>query len=101
MSAVKVEYAENFENAPPPGDGAGPEGGEGAGAEEPASSGRRRRREPLEIEVEREVTKRQIIQSISTIVVVILYMVFTLLRDRDAGVVVVDPDDAGDDWDEA
>ena len=53
-----------------------------------------------EIEIEREVTKRQIVQSITTVVVVILYMVFTLLRDRDSGVVVVDPEDGADDWQE-
>jgi hypothetical protein len=51
-----------------------------------------------EVEVEREVTKRQLIQSITTVVVVILYMVFTLMREREAGVVVVDPDDSADDW---
>ncbi len=51
-----------------------------------------------EVDVEREVTKRQLITAISSVVVVILYMVFTLLRDREAGVVVVDPDDASDDW---
>ena len=53
-----------------------------------------------DIDMEREVTKRQIIQSVTTVVVVILYMVFTLLRDRDSGVVVVDPDDGADDWQE-
>ena len=59
----------------------------------------RRRRDRIEIDVEREITKRQIIQSVSSIVVVVLYMLFTLLRDRDAGVVVIDPDDQpDDDW---
>ncbi len=53
-----------------------------------------------DIEMEREVTKRQIIQSVTTVLVVILYMVFTLLRERDSGVVVVDPDDGADDWQE-
>ncbi len=57
-----------------------------------------RRRVWREVEVEREITKRQIVQSITTIVVVVLYMVFTLMRERDSGVVVVDPDDAADDW---
>ena len=90
MSAVEVEIADD----------------EAAGAQEappgPAPEGRDRKRkrvEPVEVEIEREVTKRQLIQSISTVVVVILYMVFTLLRDRDAGVVVVDPSE-NDDWDE-
>jgi hypothetical protein len=62
----------------------------------PEEAPKRRR---ADVEVEREITKRQIVQSITTVVVVILYMVFTLLRERDAGVVVVDPDDEGaDDW---
>lgn len=57
-----------------------------------------RRRSFREVEVEREVTKRQLIQSVTTVVVVILYMVFTLMREREAGVVIVDPDDSADDW---
>jgi len=71
-----------FEDAPPPG------------------SGKRRSKPAIEIEIEREVTKRQLIQSVSSIVVVVLYMLFTLLRDRDAGVVVIDPDaeNGADDW---
>jgi hypothetical protein len=60
----------------------------------------RTRRAAREVEIEREVTKRQLIQSITTVVVVILYMVFTLMREREAGVVVVDPDDSADDWQE-
>jgi hypothetical protein len=91
MSAVEVEIADDEAveaQEAPPGPGPGPE-----------SRDRRRKREPVEVEIEREVTKRQLIQSISTVVVVILYMVFTLLRDRDAGVVVVDPSE-NDDWDE-
>jgi len=60
---------------------------------------RRARRDPVEVEVEREITKRQLIQSVSSLVVVVLYMLFTLLRDRDSGVVVIDPHDgAEDDW---
>lgn len=93
MSAVEVEIAEE---APSAGDGA--EAPRGRRTQREASA-EEHRDEPLGIEVEREVTKRQIIQSISTIVVVILYMVFTLLRDRDTGVIVVDPDES-DDWDE-
>jgi hypothetical protein len=102
MSAVEVEIAEDV---PSGGDEPGGGGAERRERREgPADGeGRRRRREgdrgDFELEREREVTKRQIIQSVSTIVVVILYMVFTLLRDRETGVVVVDPDE-GDDWDE-
>ena len=56
-------------------------------------------RDPVEVEVEREITKRQLIQSVSSLVVVVLYMLFTLLRDRDSGVVVIDPSDSPeDDW---
>ena len=99
MSAVEVEV-EVGEEAPET---------EDAGAafaeeeEDEARSKRRRRRTRaggVEVEIEREVTKRQMIQSVSTILVVILYMAFTLLSDRDAGVVVLDPADAADDWDE-
>ena len=91
MSAVEVEIAEEIGsgNAPPE-----------AERDEREERRRRSKREPVEVDIEREVTKRQLIQSISTIVVVVLYMVFTLLRDRDSGVVVVDPEDAADDWDE-
>lgn len=60
----------------------------------------RRRRDGVEVEIAREETKRQLIQSVTSIVVVVLYMIFTLLRDRESGVVVVDPDDGGDDWEE-
>ena len=92
MSAVEVEIAEEIGsgNTPP----------EAERDDRTDETRRRRKRETVEVDIEREVTKRQLIQSISTIVVVVLYMVFTLLRDRDAGVVVVDPEDAGDDWDE-
>src|SRR5687767_6103025 len=66
------------------------------------SSRRRRTARGGDIEIEREITKRQIIQSVTSIVVVVLYMVFSLLRDRDTGVVVIDPDEGGpdDDWKE-
>ncbi len=65
----------------------------------PKEGGRKTRRDPVEVEVEREITKRQLIQSVSSLVVVVLYMLFTLLRDRDSGVVVIDPDGAAeDDW---
>lgn len=79
------------------------------GLEEPEQteeqeSGRRasgQRNPGPEVEVEREITKRHLIEAISSVVVVILYMVFTLLRDRDGGLVAIDPeDDRGpeDDW---
>lgn len=84
MSAVKVEIAD----APPH-----EEEPEASAAEEPESA------PPPgpHPAVEREITKRELIRSVANILIVILYMVFTLLRDRDAGVVVVDPDDS-DDW---
>lgn len=96
MSAVEVEVAEEI----PGGDG-GPEPESRRRGRRASSSAPAPEKESVDIQVEREVTKRQLIQSVSTIVVVVLYMVFTLLRDREAGVVVVDPDDASDDWDES
>jgi hypothetical protein len=67
----------------------------------PAGESRqRRRRDGVEVEIAREETKRQLITSVTSIVVVVLYMIFTLLRDRESGVVVVDPDEGGDDWEE-
>jgi len=73
---------------------------EDASSTEGRSQGRNRaHRDPVEVEVEREITKRQLIQSVSSLVVVVLYMLFTLLRDRDSGVVVIDPTDRPeDDW---
>ena len=59
-------------------------------------SQRRSRASSTDPDVEREVTKRELIRSVSNILIVVLYMVFTLLRDRDAGVVVMDGDE--DDW---
>ena len=70
------------------------------GEREAAGERRKRRADSPDVEIAREETKRQLIQSVTSIVVVILYMIFTLLRDRESGVVVVDPDDADDDWDE-
>jgi hypothetical protein len=65
---------------------------------------RRKRRSHVEVEIEREVTKRAMIESATRLLVVILYMAFTLMRERDAGVVALDPDDEDlgpeDDWDE-
>ena len=66
---------------------------------------RRRARTSADVEVEREHTTRALIEAITRLVVVVLYMVFTLVRERDAGVVALDPadDDVGpeDDWAEA
>lgn len=94
MSAVEVEIAEEIPGSGEP---------EAEPREEDRGERRQRRRrvDAVEVEIEREITKRQMIQSISSIVVVVLYMVFTLLRERDAGVVVVDPEDPSDDWDES
>jgi len=52
------------------------------------------------VEIERERTKQRLIDAVSKIVVVILYMVFAIVRDRDAGVVVVDEKGSKDDWEE-
>lgn len=87
MSAVKVEIADA-------GPDEAPQAEPGPSSEAPPPPP-----PPVSAEVEREVTKRELIRSVSNILVVVLYMVFTLLRDRDAGVVVIDPDDA-DDWEE-
>jgi hypothetical protein len=82
----------------------GDEGAEDIGAQEANPRGSRResgrsKRDPVEVEVEREITKRQLIQSVSSLVVVVLYMLFTLLRERDGGVVVIDPTSGPeDDW---
>lgn len=63
---------------------------------------RRTRRSNVDVEIEREVTKRAIIESVTRLLVVLLYMAFTLIREREAGVVALDPedDDLGpeDDW---
>ena len=61
---------------------------------------RRRRRDAVDVEIEREITKRHLIEAITSVVVVVLYMAFTLFRDRDTGVVVLDDDRAENDWDE-
>ena len=91
MSAVEVEIAEEI-----PGSDEGPPEPELEARKERRSRGSR-----VEVDVEKEITKRELIRSLSSIVVVVLYMVFTLLRDRDAGVVVIDGDEGGaDDWDE-
>ena len=87
MSSVHVEVAEEEPQDIPIDDDPAPR--------------RRRKASSVEVEVEREITKRRLIESITQIVVVILYMGFTLLRDRDDGVVVLDEDEGpGDDWKE-
>ena len=67
--------------------------------------GKRRAQErapEVEVEIEREVTKRHLIEAISSVLVIVLYMAFTLFRDRDTGVVVLDEDRGPeDDWEEA
>lgn len=94
MSAVKVEIADA-----PPSEGPEPEPRESRADSPDSSSPPPSSPPPSDPEVEREITKRELIRSVANILVVVLYMVFTLLRDRDAGVVVIDPDDS-DDWDE-
>lgn len=62
-------------------------------------------RTSADVEIEREHTKRALIEAITRLVTVVLYMAFTLIRERDAGVVALDPSDAApgpeDDWAEA
>jgi hypothetical protein len=100
MSAIKVEIAEEI---PRSGKAEGPEEPEdgpppGQGPRKERSSQDRRAAPTEAIEIEREYTKRELYKSISAIVVVVLYMIFTLLRDRESGVVVVEPEEG--DWDE-
>lgn len=47
--------------------------------------------------VEREITKRRLIEAVTSVVLVVLYMVFTVVRERAPGVVALQP---ADDWDE-
>ncbi len=98
MSAVEVDLGEEIPvNEVPPGgqSGPGPAPGPDPG---PAKEERRERRaSSATVEVEREVTKRQLIESVTTVLVVVLYMIFTLVRDRESGVVVIEPDER-DDW---
>src|SRR5262245_9984781 len=103
MSAVKVEIAEEIPRSDQPEKEAAREGGPEAKAKRERASQERRsgssQTGPGEgLEIEREYTKRELYKSISAIVVVVLYMIFTLLRDRDSGVVVVEPEEG--DWDE-
>jgi len=70
--------------------------------ERKARQRRRARRGQADVEIEREVTKRALIEAVSRLVIVVLYMAFTLVRERDIGVVALDPEDDGlgpeDDW---
>ena len=80
--------------------------GESEEAREPSEEEPRRRRKRtggthVDVEIEREVTKRQLIESLTSILVVVLYMAFTLLRERESGIIVLDDEgDYGpeDDW---
>ena len=49
------------------------------------------------VEVEREITKRAVIQAVTSVVMVLLYMAYAFIRDREPGVVSLDG--AADDWD--
>lgn len=98
MAGVKVEIAPEEDEEQGAAFDPGTEEEPEAVYEDPPPRRQRRRAEGVEIEIERERTKRQLIESITTVLVVVLYMVFTLLRDREAGVVVVDGEGAEDDW---
>ncbi len=49
-------------------------------------------------EVEREKTRQALIQGVVTVVLVLLYMAYSLLRDRSSAVLPIGG--AADDWDE-
>ena len=69
--------------------------------EEPRRRRKRSGATHVDVEIEREVTKRQLVESLTSILVVVLYMAFTLLRERESGIIVLDEDgDYGpeDDW---
>lgn len=61
---------------------------------ETSSSASKRGPTPV-IDVEREVTKRALIEAVTSVVLVVLYMLYSFLRDRDPGVVALD---GSDDW---
>lgn len=48
------------------------------------------------VEVEKQITKRLLIETIGSIVVVIIYIAFAFLRDRDPGIVSLDG--SASDW---
>lgn len=64
-----------------------------SGSRSDASSERR----SAVVDVEREVTKRAMIEAVTSVVLVVLYMAFSFLRERDPGVVALDR--GADDWD--
>ena len=69
--------------------------------EEPCRRRKRSGATHVDVEIERELTKRQLVESLTSILVVVLYMAFTLLRERESGIIVLDDDgDYGpeDDW---
>ena len=69
--------------------------------EEPRRRRKRSGATHADVEIEREVTKRQLVESLTSILVVVLYMAFTLLRECESGIIVLDEDgDYGpeDDW---
>ena len=69
--------------------------------EEPRRRRKRSGATHVDVEIEREVTKRQLVEPLTSILVVVLYMAFTLLRERESGIIVLDEDgDYGpeDDW---
>ena len=82
-------------------DGAKSEDAEASEEEEPRRRRKRSGATHVDVEIEREITKRQLVESLTSILVVILYMAFTLLRERESGLVVLDDEgDYGpeDDW---
>ena len=88
MARIHVETGEDASDE-------APEGAE----EEPRRRRRRTGGTHVDVEIEREVTKRQMIESLTSILVVILYMAFTLLREKESGVIVLDEDyGPEDDW---
>jgi len=40
--------------------------------------------------IEKEITKRTLIESVTSVVLVVLYMMFSFLRDKEPGVVPLD-----------
>ncbi|HHO54684.1 MAG TPA: hypothetical protein ENK18_28380 [Deltaproteobacteria bacterium] len=80
MSAVEVEFAEGDEET-----SRGPDGSRDPDIGDAT--------DPLS---QREITYRVLIRSVTNVLMVVLYMAFTLLRDRDSGVVVLDSE--ADDW---
>lgn len=111
MARVSVQASDEYDEP----SGAEPDGAGAAfeddGVDDAPRTERKRRSKGrsahnhVDVEIEREVTKRAMIEAVTRLLVVVLYMAFTLLREREAGVVALDPedDDLGpeDDWHEA